>query len=1124
MELNIKSEKKEQLRQEVLSLNKVVSIIIPFYDDIKGMNISLASVVHQLPRKLREIIIVDCEEPTADDYVGMGDKEKAKQHRRKSILKQYKHLHKATIVPLYAEDAEGDSGGAEQNARFFGATQARGDYLLFLNQGDTLTAGFLAEVLTDMAQARADFAVANTAVRWSAVDTIQAYQDEAYTFGDDDRFFSDYVEKASEFWGWSFLGNKIIRRDLWERASGAIEKALSAIDRQRFYGEDLVFTSALWKEARNAVYAEGQRVIFSWSREDAFFKEAMSAPLNVVRDVKSSLDFLYALLDEDDDYFFPISDAFIRRFWWRSEWTLKGQEREKVKAELARLFYVEDLAYSGDGVCVDFEYENECLFEDEEEVSDKKVKIYVSMHEPAYVPENNKYIVPIQVGTALSEERFADTLHDDEGDNISAKNKRYCELTAQYWAYKNDSGADYYGFWRYDRYFAFSEDEEETEESSVVSCENLNESVLNKYGVDERRIAGYCSDYDVILPKQREIVIDGQRLSAYEFISRTFEKKDLDLFIKIITNKYPAYYDALMEALDAKTELESHIFIMRSDLFREYSAFLFDVLGEIENSVDFSLRKQKHLKIIGEFAKVLLSIFAYSLEKSERYSLFNATVIAAKDVKPLAKVVKPQIPDGLRRVTICLACNNDYIKYTSVLLASIYANSSPDSFYDIVILHRDITETSRRVCKTMFDNVDNFLLRFCDVSQNFEAYSDIYISRHLTYETYYRFFILDIFEGYDKILYLDCDMVVNADVAELFEADLTGKYIGAVRDSDFIISANLPHLDVLHEDTVRALKFSAEETYGYFNAGLILFNIAEIKRDFTTEKMFAVAAARQWSYHDQDTLNSLFKGKVHYFDSAWNLFWYAIDERSFLIGEEPAVVNEWITDAIKEPKLVHFTGAVKPWHLKAFNLQNFTVNLYWEYARKSPYYELLVSKLTEFTSAPTGWFVFTCPSRQDYGVRFFEIYLLDIVWSSSYIYIDFMYLSNHSSIVVDTLRISISRLPKEDGVSYLVLQDYCFEKGLDIFKNNIGIRFEENQKLVVFAKNPRQYSGFAFSARFLESRDIEKPRIIVSNKQFVHENEMIELPKDIKYTGGGGDQAVEQPTRRSPRQDAKSEL
>ena len=72
------------------------------------------------------------------------------------------------------------------------------------------------------------------------------------------------------------------------------------------------------------------------------------------------------------------------------------------------------------------------------------IKIFVSAHKQATFPEGNS-IVPVQVGAANAATRFTNTLHDDEGVNISAENPRYCELTAQYWAWKNED-ADYYGF------------------------------------------------------------------------------------------------------------------------------------------------------------------------------------------------------------------------------------------------------------------------------------------------------------------------------------------------------------------------------------------------------------------------------------------------------------------------------------------------------------------------------------------------------------------------------------------------------------------------------------------------------------------------------------------------------
>ena len=84
------------------------------------------------------------------------------------------------------------------------------------------------------------------------------------------------------------------------------------------------------------------------------------------------------------------------------------------------------------------------------------IKILVSCHKKSYVPKS-KYLFPIQVGCALSDSKYQGMYYDNEGEHISGKNKLYCELTAQYWAWKN-LDADYYGFFHYRRYLSFQKE------------------------------------------------------------------------------------------------------------------------------------------------------------------------------------------------------------------------------------------------------------------------------------------------------------------------------------------------------------------------------------------------------------------------------------------------------------------------------------------------------------------------------------------------------------------------------------------------------------------------------------------------------------------------------------------
>ena len=83
------------------------------------------------------------------------------------------------------------------------------------------------------------------------------------------------------------------------------------------------------------------------------------------------------------------------------------------------------------------------------------IKMLVATHKEFYRPENS-LIFQVQVGSALADHHIEGILHDDEGENISKKNRSYCELTAQYWAWKNLQ-ADYYGFFHYRRYMSFKQ-------------------------------------------------------------------------------------------------------------------------------------------------------------------------------------------------------------------------------------------------------------------------------------------------------------------------------------------------------------------------------------------------------------------------------------------------------------------------------------------------------------------------------------------------------------------------------------------------------------------------------------------------------------------------------------------
>jgi lipopolysaccharide biosynthesis glycosyltransferase len=670
-------------------------------------------------------------------------------------------------------------------------------------------------------------------------------------------------------------------------------------------------------------------------------------------------------------------------------------------------------------------------------------------------------------------------------------------LTAQYWAYKNETAADYYGFWHYRRYFAFSDEVED--EWGVIPCQSLNEEALKRFQIDERHISEVVDTYDIVIPTEWECVEGGKKYTVYEHWCKHFQKEDLDLVIKLVLKRYPQYYDALMDVLYSDRAIFCNMFIMKKALFEEYSAFLFDILEEFEKESDHTRYNIEQYRTIGHIAERLLAVYVRRIEATRpETKVLYLSRVQFNDTRPYA-VIKPLDVDK-RSVAIVLACNDAYMCYTDVLLRSIADNANVDYHYDIVILHRGITERNRQIAQDIFSRNSNFTLRFADVTRNFEKYEHVHVDRHLTLETYYRFLVPDLFKDYDRVLYLDCDMVVNRDITELYFTDLEGYYAAVVRDIDFIAKC-VESKEFFQKNILKHLKIN--DYFDYFQAGMILFNVPEIRKRFTSEKLFETALSHKWHFHDQDVLNHLLNGKVRYVDLKWNVFSLLEQgsDRSMLVKDYLAAgFAEGYREAVNNPYIVHFAGVPKPW-------DDLTVDLspvFWKYARNSPYYESLLHNLLIGEGVRTSWFIFFKEKEgENTGVKFFRITNPGEAWSSILCVIDFVFCTGVDTSYTDTLFVNAQVYPHEQHGSWMTVKQFHWEKGAPIFTENIGFTIDNAKSITIWARYIGQFAGFSFTVRTLESRDIEKPKIVLENQHFIRET--VELPSNIKYvTGGGG--------------------
>lgn len=227
-----------------------------------------------------------------------------------------------------------------------------------------------------------------------------------------------------------------------------------------------------------------------------------------------------------------------------------------------------------------------------------RTKLFVSCHHEVTVP-NNTLLVPIQVGAALTDKRFPGFLYDNTGDNISHLNRSYCELTAQYWAWKN-ADLDYYGFFHYRRYLYPGV--RVSNPYRVEYC--ATSSVLQKLHYD--RFESLIALYDIILP-----IGEDMHMSVYDHYSlgKHQHQEDLELVWTIVAERYPEYANAMSEYFSGTICYFGNIFIMKRPLFFEYCEWLFSILAEFDRRSHTEHYSPQEKRVDGYLAERLLGVY-----------------------------------------------------------------------------------------------------------------------------------------------------------------------------------------------------------------------------------------------------------------------------------------------------------------------------------------------------------------------------------------------------------------------------------------------------------------------------------------------------------------------------------
>ena len=278
-------------------------------------------------------------------------------------------------------------------------------------------------------------------------------------------------------------------------------------------------------------------------------------------------------------------------------------------------------------------------------------------------------------------------------------------------------------------------------------------------------------------------------------------------------------------------------------------------------------------------------------------------------------------------LNIAFTIDDDYVCHFTIALTSLLENN-PNNIQRVFVVH------SIKDNKLLQKNLDFFKDKY---SQNVEQiYIDdkqlisLPVKSYISTASYYRLMLSDLLpSNIDKVLYLDCDIIVNGDLSKLLDLHFSQQ----IETSDeYISNNNLSDIDYYlyavdqeyHMESFSRLdkaKFTGEK---YFNAGVLYINLKKWRANNVTEKLLENATKYKTilESQDQDVLNITFEnfwGELSYTYNAWKHDKNAIEKNGL---------------SVNEIKIIHYIGPIKPWHIQCKHPYK---KVYRKYFNKTPY-------------------------------------------------------------------------------------------------------------------------------------------------------------------------------------------
>lgn len=560
------------------------------------------------------------------------------------------------------------------------------------------------------------------------------------------------------------------------------------------------------------------------------------------------------------------------------------------------------------------------------------IHIAVACHKPSRLPRN-ACLVPVQVNAARAANKM-DMARDDDGINISLKNPEYCELTAQYWEWKNVE-ADYYGLCHYRRFLCFAAPENARyNERGQIEAEAIDDDNLSRFALEDEALTREVVEaYDVVTGPQQLVsglfTPRGNQVSAYRHWTAHHRAlimtEDLEKMLDVLDDVAPAVGRDTREYLNGRYFSGFNCFVMKKELFGQLCEIEFQVLAQLEQLVDLSHYCTQVSRIYGFMGEIISSGFMYHLEKNG-YRVKHVPLVYFNVTDE-----EKALPPAEDAIPMLFYLGYDQAELFAAAWQSFLSCKKEDTKYQVVICHHGMNSSAQNALLSMAEKAGKVSVSFLDgdsLRRTVAERCDLPCAADaLPLLPFLPYFL----EGRPEMLFFTDRILMECPPDELWNVRLEdGACIAAAREAYMLARIN----DIYPETEFSYLREQMKDPYAYFSASAMKVDLKAYCQKYSLQQMagFLINTLQQVR-NGEEILNIAFEGCIRWLDQKWCVWYNNSPYLEQILPYAPRAVYQELLKARRAP------GVVKYLKYDPFSVSYTELSpLFWEAAGHTPLY------------------------------------------------------------------------------------------------------------------------------------------------------------------------------------------